>query len=80
VLDHDSASRQTRLFGPGNCAGSSPSSSQARRTTREGLARAAEWNFRLSAFSMHRHHDMALMPLLVLTVIDAAALLNEPFS
>jgi hypothetical protein len=46
----------------------------------EGLARTAERNFCLSAFSMHRYHDLPLVPLLMLTVIDAASLLHEPFS
>jgi hypothetical protein len=44
------------------------------------LVRLTKRNFRLSAFSMHRDHDRALMPLIMLAVIDAAALLNEPFS
>jgi hypothetical protein len=44
------------------------------------LARTAERNFRPSAFSMHRDHDTALVPLIMLAVIDAAALLNQPFS
>jgi hypothetical protein len=42
------------------------------------LVGMAEWNFRLSAFSMHRDHDRALMPPIMLAVINAAALLNEP--
>ncbi|MGA2817150.1 MAG: hypothetical protein ABSE67_12780 [Xanthobacteraceae bacterium] len=46
----------------------------------EGLARTAERNFCLSAFPMHGYHDLALMPLLMLTVIDATPLLHEPFS
>jgi hypothetical protein len=41
--------------------------------------RAAQWNFRLSSFSMHRDHDLAFMPLLMFSVIDAAALPDEPF-
>jgi hypothetical protein len=44
------------------------------------LARMAERNFRLSAFSMHRDHNRALMALIMLAMIDAAALLNEPLS
>lgn len=44
------------------------------------LVRLTKRNFRLSAFSMHRDHDRALMPLIMLAVIDAAALPNEPFS
>jgi len=45
----------------------------------EGLVRTAERNFCLSAFPMHGYHDLALVPLLMLTVIDATPLLHEPF-
>jgi hypothetical protein len=44
------------------------------------LAGMAERNLRLSAFSMHRHHDRTLMPPIMLAMIDAAASLNEPLS
>ena len=44
------------------------------------LVRLTKRNFRLSAFSMHCDHNRTLMPLIMLAVIDAAALLNEPFS
>jgi hypothetical protein len=36
----------------------------------ESLARAAKQNLRLPAFSIHRDHDVALVPLLALTVIE----------
>jgi len=44
----------------------------------ESLARAAERDFRLSAFVMHGYHHLPLLPLLMLTVIDATPLLHEP--
>ena len=40
----------------------------------------AERNFRLSVFSMHGDHDRPLVPLIMLTVIDAAALLQRAIS
>jgi len=46
----------------------------------EGLTGTAERNFRLSAFPMHGYHGLSLVPLLMLTVIDAAPLLHEPLS
>jgi hypothetical protein len=42
--------------------------------------RTAEGNFRLSFFSVHRDHGMALVPLVMFGMIDAATLLYEPFS
>ena len=44
----------------------------------EGLVGTAQRNFCLSAFPMHGYHDLSLVPLLMLTVIDAAPLLHEP--
>jgi len=52
----------------------------AHRARIEELTRAAERHFCLSSFSMHCDHHGTLMPLLMFAMIDAAALLDEPFS
>jgi tripartite-type tricarboxylate transporter receptor subunit TctC len=44
----------------------------------EDLMRSAQGNLRFSAVAMHRHYDMALVPLLM-TVIEPATLLDQPF-
>ncbi len=54
--------------------------SPARHARVDDLMRTAEWNLGPSSFSMHRDHDLALMPLLMFAVIEAAALLEEPRS
>jgi hypothetical protein len=42
------------------------------------LMRSAKGNLRFSAVSMHRHHDVALVPLLM-PMIEPATLLEQPF-
>jgi hypothetical protein len=42
----------------------------------EGLVRASERDLRLSAISVHGHHDMPLVTLLMLTMINAAPLFD----
>jgi hypothetical protein len=45
----------------------------------ENLVRAPKGNLcRLSAFSMHRDHDLTLAPLLMLVSVKAAAALSQP--
>jgi hypothetical protein len=44
----------------------------------EDLMRSAKGNLRFSAVSMHRHHDVALVPLLM-PMIESATLLEQPF-
>jgi hypothetical protein len=46
----------------------------------EELTRTAERNFRLPSIAMYRDHDLALVPLMMLSMINAAALLHEPRS
>ncbi len=46
----------------------------------EDLTRAAERHLCLASFSMHGDYHRTLMPLLMFAVIDATALLDEPFS
>jgi hypothetical protein len=41
--------------------------------------RAPKRNFCLSAFSMHRDHDLTLAPLFMLVSVKAAAVLGQPF-
>jgi len=42
--------------------------------------RTAEWNLRLPTFPMYCDQDLAFMPLVMFAMIDAAALLYQPFS
>jgi hypothetical protein len=46
----------------------------------EDLLRTTEWNLGPSTFSMHGHRDVACMPALMLAMIDAAPLLDQPLS
>lgn len=46
----------------------------------KGLTRAAERHSRLSALSVHSHHDLPPVPPLMFAVVDTAPLLHEPFS
>jgi len=46
----------------------------------EDLTRGAERHFCLSSLSVHCDYHGALMPPLMFAVIDATALLDEPFS
>ena len=45
----------------------------------EDLVRTSKRYFRLSAFSMHGHHDMPFVPLMLMP-IKATPLLGQPFS
>jgi hypothetical protein len=45
----------------------------------EDLARTAKRNFRFSSLAMHRHYDLAFVPLLVLMLIEPTSLLEQPF-
>ncbi len=79
VFNHDNTSSDAAFRSGQSCRIESQFFTDATQQARvKDLARTAERNFRLSAFSMHRDHDTALVPLIMLTVIDAAALLNEP--
>ncbi len=42
--------------------------------------RTAERNFRFSAVAMHGHHDLALVPLVMLTMLDTTLMPHEPLS
>jgi hypothetical protein len=82
VFNHNSASLSVAAFRSGQlCRVESEFfAGSAQHAHVEGLTRTAEWNFRLSALTMHGYHDLPLVPLLMLTVIDSAPLLHEPFS
>lgn len=82
MFNHDATTSSDSAFRSGQLCWieSQFFASAAHQARVKDLVRVAKRNFRLSAFSMHRDHDRALMPLIMLAVIDAAALLNEPFS
>ena len=50
------------------------------QTRIQNLPRAAKRDLGFTAFAMYRHHRPALVPLVMLTVIDAAPLFHQPFS
>jgi len=82
VFNHSSASPSDAAFRSGQLyrVESEFFAGSAQHAHVERLTRTAERNFRFSAFPMHGYHDLPLVPLLMLTVIDAAPLLHEPFS
>jgi hypothetical protein len=82
MFNHDTTTSSDSAFRSGQlCRIESQFFASAAHQARvKDLVRLTKRNFRPSAFSMHRDHDRALMPLIMLAVIDAAALLNQPFS
>lgn len=46
----------------------------------EGVARASQWNSGFSPLAMHRHRDVTFVTPGMLVTVNAASMLNQPFS